>query len=63
MAGIADAEDTDNLRRHGPGNAVLHLIAMAGEAGVELGLDDFTRIGARVPVLADVKQRQTGRAG
>jgi dihydroxy-acid dehydratase len=36
-------------------NAVLHLLAMAFEAGVELGLDDFTRIGARVPVLADVR--------
>jgi dihydroxy-acid dehydratase len=39
----------------GSTNAVLHLIAMAKEAGVELGLDDFTRIGARVPVLADLK--------
>jgi dihydroxy-acid dehydratase len=39
----------------GSTNAVLHLIAMAAEAGIELGLDDFTRIGARVPVLADVK--------
>ena len=29
--------------------------AMAREANVELGLEDFTRIGARVPVLADVK--------
>ena len=39
----------------GSTNAVLHLIAIAREAGVELGLDDFTEIGARVPVLADVK--------
>ena len=39
----------------GSTNAVLHLLAMAREAGVELALDDFTRIGARVPVLADVK--------
>ncbi|MDH3848164.1 MAG: dihydroxy-acid dehydratase [Gammaproteobacteria bacterium] len=39
----------------GSTNAVLHLIAMAREADVELGLDDFTRIGAKVPVLADVK--------
>ena len=39
----------------GSTNAVLHLIAMAAEAGVELGLDDFTRIGANVPVLADVR--------
>lgn len=39
----------------GSTNAVLHLIAMAKEAGVVLTLDDFTRIGARVPVLADVR--------
>ncbi len=39
----------------GSTNAVLHLIAMAREADVELSLDDFTRIGARTPVLADVK--------
>ncbi|MGI9224364.1 MAG: dihydroxy-acid dehydratase [Woeseiaceae bacterium] len=39
----------------GSTNAVLHLLAMAREAGVELSLDDFTRIGAGVPVLADVK--------
>jgi len=39
----------------GSTNAVLHLIAMAHEANVELTLDDFTRIGENVPVLADVK--------
>ncbi len=39
----------------GSTNAVLHLIAIAKEADVELGLDDFTRIGAKVPVLADLK--------
>jgi dihydroxy-acid dehydratase len=39
----------------GSTNAVLHLIAMAHEAGVKLGLDDFTRLGKRVPVLADLK--------
>jgi len=39
----------------GSTNAVLHLIAMAHEANVELSLDDFTRIGENVPVLADVK--------
>ena len=39
----------------GSTNAVLHLIAMAAEAGVDLSLDDFTRLGERVPVLADVK--------
>ncbi len=39
----------------GSTNAVLHLLALAREAEVELALDDFTRIGARVPVLADVR--------
>jgi len=39
----------------GSTNAVLHLLAMANEAGVELNLDDFERVGRRVPVLADVK--------
>jgi len=39
----------------GSTNAVLHLLAMAREAEVSLSLDDFTRIGERVPVLADVK--------
>ena len=33
----------------------LHLLAMAHAAGVKLSLDDFTRIGKRVPVLADFK--------
>ena len=39
----------------GSTNAVLHLIAMAREANVDLNLDDFTVIGARVPLLADLK--------
>ena len=39
----------------GSTNAVLHLLAIAYEAGVDLTLEDFSRIGARVPVLADVK--------
>lgn len=39
----------------GSTNAVLHLLAIAHEADVELTLDDFTRIGDRVPHLADVK--------
>jgi dihydroxy-acid dehydratase len=39
----------------GSTNAVLHLLAIAHEAGVKLQLDDFTRIGRRVPVLADLK--------
>ncbi len=39
----------------GSTNAVLHLLAIAKEAAVDLTLDDFSRIGASVPVLADVK--------
>jgi dihydroxy-acid dehydratase len=39
----------------GSTNAVLHLLAIANEAEVELSLDDFARIGATVPHLADVK--------
>jgi dihydroxy-acid dehydratase len=39
----------------GSTNAVLHLLAIAHDAGVRLTLDDFTRIGARAPVLADLK--------
>jgi dihydroxy-acid dehydratase len=39
----------------GSTNAVLHLLAIAWEAGVPLELDDFNRIGDRVPHLADVK--------
>ena len=44
----------------GSTNAVLHLLAMAAAIGVNLKLDDFTRIGKRVPVLADL--RPSGRA-
>ena len=39
----------------GSTNAVLHLLAIAHSAGVRLSIDDFTRIGKRVPVLADLK--------
>jgi dihydroxy-acid dehydratase len=39
----------------GSTNAVLHLLAIAHEAGVKLSLEDFSRIGSRVPHLADVK--------
>ena len=39
----------------GSTNAVLHLLAMAYSANVKLTIDDFTRIGKRVPVLADLK--------
>ncbi|HWX80896.1 MAG TPA: dihydroxy-acid dehydratase [Steroidobacteraceae bacterium] len=43
----------------GSTNAVLHLLAIASSADVRLKLDDFTRIGRRVPVLADL--RPSGR--
>ncbi len=39
----------------GSTNAVLHLLAIAHAARVNLTLDDFSRIGTRVPVLADLK--------
>jgi dihydroxy-acid dehydratase len=39
----------------GSTNAVLHLLAIAKEAGVELKLDDFDRISAKTPVIADLK--------
>ncbi len=39
----------------GSTNAVLHLLAIAHEAGVDFTLDDFNRIGDRTPHLADVK--------
>jgi len=39
----------------GSTNAVLHMLAMAHASNVELELDDFTRIGANVPLLADLK--------
>jgi dihydroxy-acid dehydratase len=43
----------------GSTNAVLHLLAVAAEAGVPLEISDFDRISARTPVLADLKP--TGR--
>ncbi len=39
----------------GSTNAVLHLLAMANATGVDITLDDFTRIGKQVPMLADLK--------
>jgi len=44
----------------GSTNAVLHLLAIASSIGVKLKLDDFTRIGKKVPVLADL--RPSGQA-
>src|SRR5690606_17704728 len=38
----------------GSTNIVLHLLALAHEAGVELTLDDFTRIGSKVPHIGDL---------
>ena len=45
----------------GSTNAVLHLLAMAHSADVRLSIDDFTRIGRNVPVLADL--RPSGKYG
>ncbi|PKM10214.1 MAG: dihydroxy-acid dehydratase [Gammaproteobacteria bacterium HGW-Gammaproteobacteria-3] len=39
----------------GSTNAVLHILAMANATGIDISLDDFTRIGKRVPMLADLK--------
>jgi dihydroxy-acid dehydratase len=39
----------------GSTNAVLHLLAIAQEAGIELSIDDFDRISARTPLIADLK--------
>jgi dihydroxy-acid dehydratase len=39
----------------GSTNAVLHLLAIAHEAGVDLVMDDFHRVGSKVPLLADLK--------
>jgi dihydroxy-acid dehydratase len=50
---------TVSIALGGSTNAVLHLLAMASSANVKLQLDDFTRIGRRVPVLADL--RPSGR--
>ncbi len=43
----------------GSTNAVLHLMAIAHTANIELSLNDFTRIGANVPVLADLRPSGT----
>ncbi|MFI6013246.1 IlvD/Edd family dehydratase [Streptomyces sp. NPDC051243] len=39
----------------GSTNAVVHLLAIAGRLGIDLTLDDFDRIGSRVPVLVDLQ--------
>jgi dihydroxy-acid dehydratase len=50
---------TVSIALAGSTNAVLHLLAIAHEAGVNLTLDDFARVGKRVPMLADL--RPSGR--
>jgi dihydroxy-acid dehydratase len=39
----------------GSTNSVLHLLALAREAGVELSIDDFDKISARTPIVADLR--------
>ena len=46
---------TVSIALEGSTNAVLHLLAIAHAAHIELSIDDFTRIGKRVPVLADMR--------
>jgi dihydroxy-acid dehydratase len=50
---------TVSIALGGSTNCVLHLLAIASSANVKLSLDDFTRLGKRVPVLADL--RPSGR--
>ncbi len=46
---------TVSIALEGSTNSVLHLLGIAHAAGVKLELDDFSRIGSRVPVLADMR--------
>ena len=46
---------TITIALEGSTNAVLHLLAIGHAAGIPLSLEDFTRIGKRVPVLADMR--------
>ncbi len=46
---------TTVIALEGSTNAVLHLLAIAHSAGIALSIDDFSRIGERVPVLADMR--------
>ena len=39
----------------GSTNSVLHLLALAREAGIDLGIDDFDRVSSRTPIVADLK--------
>lgn len=44
----------------GSTNAIIHLLAIAGRAGIELTLDDFNEVASRVPVLVDCKPAGKG---
>jgi dihydroxy-acid dehydratase len=44
----------------GSTNAIVHLLAVAGRAEIELGLDDFDRIASKVPLLVDCKPSGVG---
>ena len=46
---------TVTIALEGSTNAVLHLLAIAHAANIPLSIDDFSRIGSRVPVLADMR--------
>ena len=46
---------TISIALEGSTNAVLHLLAIAHAGGIPLELDDFSRVGQRVPVLADMR--------
>ncbi len=57
---ILSKESFDNamitqLTIGGSTNAIVHIIAMAGRAGIDVTLDDFDRWSQRVPVLADIR--------
>src|SRR3712207_7940797 len=52
---VCSSDLTLVLALGGSTNAVLHLMAIAREAGVEWTLADFDRLGAKVPHLADLK--------
>ena len=53
-AGVRERDPRARPRSAGSSNAVIHLLAIAGRVGVELTLDDFDRIGSRLPLLANV---------
>ncbi len=46
---------TVDMALAGSTNAIIHLVAMAGRAGIPLGLEDFDRVARTVPVLANVR--------